>query len=170
MQQLNIPYEQNWGNEINLLKKKYNITSSTNEIIAMSRDKWKTKVKTIISQYAFEEMKVIASKMSKLKEISYTELKVQPYLVQLKPNIARSAMKIRLGMIDCRINYKNKYKQNLMCSKCSREEETVTHLVMCQTGTSIDIHEIYGKDVEKIEKLTEIIEKALYNRENGNGI
>ena len=68
-------------------------------------------------------------------------------------------------MINCRVNFKNKYKNDLICGKCHKEDENLAHLVTCYTNSSIDVNEIYGNDVDKIYSVTEIVNIALAKKE-----
>ena len=84
-QQLCLPYEKNRANEVKSKMKEYNINYTHETLATMSRNKWKNNVKQIITQYAFQEMTTTASKMTKTKNIQYSQLETQPYLLKLDP-------------------------------------------------------------------------------------
>ena len=48
------------------------------------------------------------------------------YLLEIQPDIAHEAFKVRKGMIDVRKNYSNKCNCHL-CPVCKLEEETMHH-------------------------------------------
>ena len=62
--------------------------------------------------------------MKKLQELTYEKFEIQNYLLELQPDIAREAFKVRSGMIDVRKNYSNKYSCDI-CAVCKLEEEAM---------------------------------------------
>ena len=73
----------------------------------MSKEKWKEIVKQKITNIAFQELSEASKTMTKLKALNYKEFKIQKYICSLSPELARLAFKIRTGMIDIRVNFKN---------------------------------------------------------------
>ena len=89
--------------------------------------------------------------MKKLQELTYEKFEIQNYLLELQPDIAREAFKVRSGLIDVRKNYSNKYNCHL-CPVCKLEEETMHHLVACDVKMSFeDFRKVYGNESRGIE-------------------
>ena len=164
-QQLLYTHEKNWANSIKSKLNKYSIVMDDNQISTFSHNKWKNIVKKHVEVYAFEQLNTLSTKMTKTKNIIFQELKTKEYITQLHPKIAREAFKIRLGMVNIRTNFKNKYKMNTLCQKCFREDETLQHIVSCNTDTVINHMDIYSDNTETIKNTTVIIAEALKARD-----
>ena len=84
--------------------------------------------------------------MKKLQGLTNEKFEIQNYLLELQPDIAREAFKVRSGMIDVRKNYSNKCNCHL-CPVCKLEEETMHHLVACNMNMSFeDFRKVYGNE------------------------
>ena len=95
--------------------------------------------------------------MKKLQGLTNEKLEIQNYLLELQPDIAREAFKVRSGMIDVRKNYSNKYNCHL-CPVCKLEEETMHHLVACNVNMSFeDFRKFYGNESRDIELVAEAV-------------
>ena len=64
-------------------------------------------------------------------------MKTGDYLTQLDPNLARLIFKAKTRMLDIKMNYKNKYRNNFECPFCLEENETFDHLFTCSDGLEI---------------------------------
>ena len=58
-------------------------------------------------------------------------------------------MEIRLGLLDTKVNFKNKH-EDLLCRNCQKENETSEHFVKCLT------QEIDKNIIEKYEQILKI--------------
>ena len=65
------------------------------------------------------------------------KIEIQNYLLELQPDVAREAFKVRSGMTDVRKNYSNKHSCHL-CLVCKLEEETIHHLVAFNVNMSFE--------------------------------
>ena len=83
-------------------------------------------------------------------------------------------MKIRLNMIDVKNIYKGKYKNDLICPICKRENDTTEHLFQCTKvrtkmtyvyDNEINIEDLKSNDREKLQKLQKYAEEAMKLRE-----
>ena len=165
-QQLLFTCQANWANEVKSLLKTYDFKIQQSEIEKMTSEKWKNLVKNVVSCYAFNILSNESTRMSKLKRLSYkTKMKTQSYIKTLTPEVARNAFRIRVGMVDIRSNYKNKYHLNCLCQICYKEDETLQHVVDCNSNVSVDVIGIYNEDVNDISEISLIVMDAIKNRD-----
>ena len=156
-QQSDLAFEENWANEIHHLAKQYSIIVEEGYVKSLSREKWKTYITNKITGYGFNLLKSKQTSMKKLHELTYEKFEIQNYLLELQPDIAREAFKVRSGMIDVRKNYSNKYNCHL-CPVCKLEEETMHHLVACNVNMSFeDFRKFYGNESRDIELVAEAV-------------
>ena len=53
--------------------------------------------------------------MKKLPELKHEKFEIKNYLLELQPDIAREAFKVRSGMIDVQKNYSNTIATSALC-------------------------------------------------------
>ena len=70
----------------------------------------------------------------KTMHFTYHLVKRAEYLEKLEPNLARTVFKTRGQMFDIKVNYKNKYSNDLSCPFRKMETETFHHLFECISG------------------------------------
>ena len=86
------------------------------------------------------------------------------YLLEIQPDIAHEAFKVRKGMIDVRKNYSNKYNCHL-CPVCKLEKETMHHLVACNVNISYeDFQKVYGNENRDIEIVAKVVRELVNTR------
>ena len=103
--------------------------------------------------------------MKKLQELKHEKFEIKNYLLELQPDIAREAFKVRSGMIDVRKNYSNKYNCHL-CPVCKSEEETMCHVVARNVKMLFeDFQKVYENESHDIE-LVAIAVRELVNTRN----
>ena len=83
--------------------------------------------------------------MKKIQEQKYEKYELQNYVLELQPDIAREAFKVRTRVTDIQKNYLSKHSCQL-CPVCKLEEEGMHHLVACNVNMSIeDFRKVCGK-------------------------
>ena len=84
-----------------------------------------------IVRKAFERLMNIKQSHSKVKNIVYSNLKMQNYLkpsrVKINQNEIQTIFKLRSRVIDVKQNFRGKY-ENLECRSCKSEEESQKHV------------------------------------------
>ena len=129
------------------------------EIIKMTKNILKNKLnKALINeeQKSFEQWVKNSKKCTEIKEEKFA---MKKYLNVLKPTEAIIILKVRLGMIEVKTNFKNMH-ENLICEICN-VEENLYHLLTCQTKnldkqkTIKSINLIYQNN-QNMTKLAEI--------------
>ena len=98
------------------------------------------------------------------KSKKFNELKMAPYFKYQIPNeevtheMAKFILKIQCQMVEgVKMNFKDKYKPNLICDACNKSECTQTHLLECSViiqGNDLVMHipryeEIFGDDLRE---------------------
>ena len=102
--QLVYPFKNNCANEVSVLVRTCNVTKIPS---TLSRDSWKTYVKKQVTVKAFKTLKAKAKNNSKINNIKYEiNLKGQPYIILLEPNLSKVAFQAILGMTDIKQSYK----------------------------------------------------------------
>ena len=98
-QQIELAFEENWANEIHHIAKQYNIIIEEAYVNSLSREKRKTYITNMITEYGFNQLKSKQTSMKKIQELKYEKLEIQNYLLELHPDIAQlsplSSMPIR---------------------------------------------------------------------------
>ena len=151
-EQLLLPFEANWANEILQLRRYYNICQNDHDIKQLSIHKWKKIVKSQVREVAFEEMKKPAGE-GKSKDAVYTDLRGQPYIYSLLPAEARAIFRVRTRTVSCKANHKQSYKI-FTCRLCKiHQHEDQGHLVNCSTvrdgGVAIDAERVFTPNFEE---------------------
>ena len=111
---------------------------------------------------------------SKLKHLlegkeKWEPAKCPPYMQVLTRNQASIIFKARTRMVECKDNFKNKYKSDTTCRKCKKETETQKHIlqecpVLHTTDSSkVSREEIFTEDPGKLRQTAKKIEAVLGN-------
>ena len=106
---------------------------SENEILNMSRNIFKNRVKKYVLAAAFKQYLTIKQSKSKVKNIQYDELKIQPYLSSnlFSNEECYLLFNLRSRMIDVKNNFKSKFSENMNCRMNCSEEENISHFMSC---------------------------------------
>ena len=126
--------EINWANDVIGLRKKYNLPLSDENIKNMQMNDWKSFVKSVIYKEAFMELQIECSYNKKTSHISYEHFQTCDYLTSLPPKQAKLIFKAKTGMLDIKVNFKNKYANVLKCPLCLCSSETFSHIFICPSG------------------------------------
>ena len=121
------------------------------EIIEMGKNTLKNNIKKKLMEIAFNDYSKGISKLSKVKNIRYTTLKIQEYLVSplLNDNQRKLLIKLRSKMEDIKSNFKKKY-QDLDCPlKCDKTHvDSQENLLVC-TKLKINHNSVSHADLFK---------------------
>ena len=123
-----------------------NLNLSIEEISEMKKMKFKKLVNTAIRDVAKEYLFGLKSKHTKLSNMK-NEFRMQTYLTSEKLSTEEKQLlfRLRTRTFDCRSNYKNLYKSDLLCPLC-KSEDSQEHLLNCDGITE-------GIDIEKVKYL-----------------
>ena len=156
-QQKLYPFEKNWFNEVSQLREEYGVAEDDDSIKKLSKDKWKTIVKTHVYSRALADLNhenSLKSKTSHHPERS--SLQLQDYFLYLRPSDARLYFSLRCGTFDLKTLRKYSYEDgDVMCRLCEVEEETVEHIVnRCDCISRDDyVENIFSELKEDVEKV-----------------
>ena len=101
------------------------------------------KVKRAIYRFALNELNLACKASNKSNMLPlYSNLKCQEYITSLHPKPSRLLFKAKLGMFDIKCNFKNKYRNNLLCPICSVTDEKLQHLTVCSSNSYINVYKI----------------------------
>ena len=129
-EQLQYPFEPNWGNGVLLLKEKYDISETDEEICQLSKERWKRTVKEKIRSCAHKELVKSASLQKCCQAIELPpDLQRQKYLTELPSANARKIFHIRTGTVDLKGHRKYIYGNDSTCRLCEGNWENVDHVV-----------------------------------------
>ena len=114
------------------------------------------------------------SSHSKLDNLSYTELQMQPYLYSkfIFKNDAQLIFKLRTRMADFKANFRNGNK-DLQCILDCPEEDRQDHILICDTiveniaeANTVCYKSIFSKNSTEIMDTLKVIKAALNFRES----
>ena len=175
-QQKIFEYEGNWYNEVIILRGRYELLETDAEIISMSKEKWKSKVKEQVVNYAISYLNNENSLKSKTsRHPPCTTLKVQEYFEYLSPADARLLFSIRSGTLDIKTLRSYAYDSNdTLCRLCERENETVEHIVnacdeISRPGIISDVDSLIREDVFEVVRRVKTFINLVEEREEGKG-
>ena len=80
-QQLELAFKDNWANEIHHIAKRYNIIVEEAYVKSLSREKCKTYITNMITEYGFNQRKLKQANMKKIQELKCEKFEIQNYLL-----------------------------------------------------------------------------------------
>ena len=155
------PIRDDWCNTVKDDLKSLNINMTFDNIQKISKYSFKKLVKSKIRELAFCDLisKIKNNDHSKLKNITYNELKMQPYLKSslVSTNQAKQLFRFRTRMSNVKCNFKSKYsKEGLLCPLPGcLEIEDDKHLLNCNIADSarqdikMDFMKLYSSNVKE---------------------
>ena len=167
-QQLLLP-GQTWISNTLKMMENLKITTDLLELRDLSKYKIKKIIKEKICKKQKNELEEKFKESRKCKNLQINTGKPQNYLINLSPKRAKIILLTKLGMIDLKANFKNKYK-NLDCRMCTSENETLEHITKCiaipkEIKKQLKIYkindieqEIQSDNYERLEKIADAIE------------
>ena len=125
-------------------------------IAATPKETYKKNIKNMINKSAFKYFMQIKETHSKLDQLEYTELKIQPYLKSLAINNKEKELlfNIRSKSHHSKDNFRKLYRNNLNCSLgCLQIEDQIHTFIDCtkleKINTPVVYDHIFGTLVEQ---------------------
>ena len=112
----------------------------------MKKDKFRNLVKSGIDNLCFEYLTKLQAKHSKSQNLEFSD-QMQDYLVNQNTTVngKKLLFLLRTRMFNVKSNFKHSYT-DLLCSLCGQEEETQSHLLVCDEITQeVDFQNITAK-------------------------
>ena len=108
------------------------------------------------------ELESMKKEKTKIANIKTFERK--KYLIELKSEDARTALKSRFMMLNIATNYRNG-NTNLNCPLCEESEDTLSHMTHCreysQLTSSLHTDDLYSSKAENVLKATLTIKERM---------
>ena len=125
-----LPDHNNWWSNVKKLMEKYSFNFSEEEIAGMSKNVYKRKVKEAVNKYALVKLKAECQMQKKTGMLNYIDLKAQPYITSLYPDMAKTIFRCRSKTTNLKDHTKYQHSDNT-CRWCGVSDETVNHIVNC---------------------------------------
>ena len=153
---LKYPAAENWSNETKILRKKYNLSQSDEDIEKLTKETWKRIVKKKVREAALLYLNNEKNKLKSCKLPDYQELCTQNYLHQLRPQQARSIFQIRANVVDIKAVRKYQYHDTI-CRLCGQTDEDIEHVVnICPSvSRSTSTIDISTTDIIQLEEIAQ---------------
>ena len=129
---LKYPFEENWVNDVMKLRCKYGLSMDDASVETTGLNKWKDLIKRSVKNYALRCLTKACSENKKTQHLEFDKLNESPYLTALSPQTARIVFKVRLGVFDTKVNFKDQYSSDLSCAMCKERRETLEHILQCR--------------------------------------
>lgn len=135
--QTELPDHNNWWCGVKKLMENYSIEYDEEEIKKMSKDRFKRKVRIVIRNKAFEELKKDNASKTKTKNIIYDKYETQQYIKSMYPGAAKIILKCRAKTLKIKDHMRYKFTE-YSCRWCGVSDETLEHVVNCGHDEKID--------------------------------
>ena len=149
----------------------FEIGLSFHEVKALSHDQFKRMVKNKCRSVAFKQLMAAKLHHSKMSLLSYSELRIQKYLVDKSFHIgdAKLMFSFRTRMAKVRDNYKNS-QNDLHCPLCGQDADTQEHLLDCEkihrSRPNVLYNDLFGDDCSSVRQTFDALKNSLRNRED----
>ena len=128
------PVRNDWTLQIEKDKAEIDLLLSDNEVMVMSKRKFKNLVKEKIDTAALSYLNEKAAAHSKSRSLMKTKLKCENYIKDKRFTVEEVQLlfMLRSRQFPVKNNYRNKYiNTNLLCELCKLEESNEVHLTKC---------------------------------------
>ena len=150
--------------EIEEIREQYNIRIKLEDL---SPKEAKKIVRESIRKKNDEEIK---EKINKEKKTKINKLQYN-YINNMNFEDARTIFMIITDMINVKMNYKGKYKENLKCKRCNEADEDTLHIFNCKEDEDINRTIKEKKSIERLlrnnslQEVAKVARKAIKRRE-----
>ena len=155
-EQLKIPEEKNWANEVAELRTTYEIVESDEDIAELSKEEWKTKVYDPVKALALVNLNEEKNNLSKSSAYPDAEsLKTAKYIDHFTVKHACLLFRVRSRIVDIKEFHQYKYRDK-QCRCCETSDETLIHVLnLCPTLKSDPCNEgdEFSDDPKVLEKV-----------------
>ena len=120
------------------------------DLLSLSNDALKNKLKQAIAKHAHEYLVGVAHSHSKVRANLYSNLDGMVYFndPRFTPDLSNLLFKFRCRMYNVRNNFRNNYKlSNILCPMCETDDDTQEHLFHCQKIRESLPHEVFDRGI-----------------------
>ena len=162
-EQLRIPEEKNWANEVKSLRSKYEIMDDDAEIMTLSKDEWKTTVQDQVRAVVIETLNEEKNNLSKSSVYPDAEtLKPAKYIYHFTVHHACILFRVRSRIVDVKELHQYKYGDNNICRCCGASQETLQHVFnVCPALASdaCNVGDEFSEEISVLEKVVRRVEE-----------
>ena len=159
-----LPEYPNWWSDVKKLMEIYSLKFTESDIQGMSKETFKSKVKSAICKKAFEDLCSQTKEKSRTKQLKYSKFATQEYIKNLYPNQSRIVFQCRSKTLNIKEHTDYQHQDNF-CRWCGVCDETLDHVVNCGiNGDKIaNVQEILtlGTDTMTLGQIADRIEDFL---------
>ena len=131
-EQLKLPEEKNWANEVRQLRAVYELPESDIEVMSLPKDEWKMQVDGAVRMKAVDDLNQEKNSLSKSSSLPDSDsLQTSKYLYHFKISHSCLLFRVRSRTIDIKEAQSFKYGNDMECRGCGDCPETVHH-VLCE--------------------------------------
>ena len=153
-----LPGEKNWYIDVLRTSTIYGIDIDEDRLKSISKELFKTTVKSSIRQFAFDDLTTQCASQSKTGDLKYSSFQTQPYLSKLYPSQGKTILKCRAKCLKIKTHRPFQFP-NKVCRWCNLEDESLAHIVNCGWEEKMDltnIQDLMDIDIEKEAKLVSL--------------
>jgi hypothetical protein len=141
------------------------ININLNNADKMGKEKWRKQCKDKLRENIQTRMNKYISESTKLRFLLNDKFEMKQYIKEVAGNTAIKIMRVRLNMVDVRMNYKGSHGGDLSCPLCRVENDTTEHLLLCKTNrkyTKGDVRD--SGDIAGWNEILEVIHTNINRR------
>ena len=159
--QMIAPNKDDWICQVRKDLNEFNILLTDSEISKLKKESFKNLVMNHVKDAARIFLVKLKDSHSKSKGLD-SSLVLQPYLQSKALTLYEKQLlfKFRTYTYECKGNFRNKYKNNMICTQCNTED-TQQHLLSCSIISDIDkdnvTHEHIFESLEKQIKVLKVL-------------
>ena len=165
------PVTSDWTETIKKDLKILQIDKTLHQIKIMKKETFAKLVKESCRHVAFNELIDMKNSHSKMTNILYSSLKLQPYLKdkKIRPDLAKTLFKFRTRMVNFRNNFK-KGSPFLSCPLGDNKLDDQQHLLNCDKlqptiNSDLNYYDIFSNDIDKMSATINILKQKFEKRE-----
>ena len=164
--QIENPSKGDWCHNVKMDMELISLNMNNCEIISMSKNKFKMHVKKCMTSATFKSLKALQSEHSKIRDISYTEYRLQSYLKCDKLNKEESStiFNMRANTVNSfKICFPTLYTNDTLCKLGCQGEDSIRHVFQCEElgpQSNINYNDIFSNESMKKEVVVEFLRRC----------
>ena len=156
-EQLKIPNEKNWANEVMELRSMYELGESDEQIMAIGKEEWKAEVNNTVKTQAIGKLNDEKNSLSKSSTYPDAEsFKTSKYLLHFTVSSACLLFRVRCKIVDVKDLHQYKYGDDKVCRCCGTSDETLAHVLTECLGLmsqQCSVGDEFSDDLQVLEKV-----------------
>ena len=138
------------------------IDTNTKQLRKWLKSTWKHEIKKKLKIQIEKEFHEEAQQKTKLRFLCDKPFQMEEYIAVCNAETVEKIMKLRLNMVECKMNFKGKY-EDTKCYVCD-QQETTEHLFQCEhykqfTGPQAEVvGELKMESKEWLEKAARVMD------------